>query len=254
MNTPTRGESVLLSLGIERPEQIDLEAVAWSLGAIVKYRPMDKAEATIVGNGRNAVIAVNSDSRPVRQRFSIAHEVGHWQLHRRRLLYCAAGDIGNPSGDPLNPERQADDFASDLLLPDYLFRPRLAKLGRVRLKEIDEIAEEFQASRTATLIKAVDASRFPVILACYGKQGLRWWKAARIVPGWWKLQRRLDEETFAGRMLFAGASEELWPRRMPAEAWFDFRGADRYEVQEQSFSLPGEEVLAVITIPEAGLG
>ncbi len=40
-------ERLLRSLGIERPEEIDLEAVAWSVGAKVKYRPLKSCEARI---------------------------------------------------------------------------------------------------------------------------------------------------------------------------------------------------------------
>ena len=48
MSRPTEAERVLLDLGVTKPSEIDLEAVAYSLGAIVKFRPMDGCEATIV--------------------------------------------------------------------------------------------------------------------------------------------------------------------------------------------------------------
>jgi hypothetical protein len=51
-------------------------------------------------------------------------------------------------------------------------------------------------------------------------------------------------------MLFNGATEERFPRKMPADAWFDFKGSDRFEVTEQSFSLPNEEILTVLTLPD----
>ncbi len=52
----------MISLGISSPKEIDLEAIAWHVGALVKYRPMDNAEATIIGWVSHAVIAVNSSS------------------------------------------------------------------------------------------------------------------------------------------------------------------------------------------------
>jgi hypothetical protein len=55
-------------------------------------------------------------------------------------------------------------------------------------------------------------------------------------------------------MLFNGGSEQNWPRKVGADAWFDFRNCDRFEVEEQSFMLPGDEVLTVLLIPEKGLG
>ena len=60
--------------------------------------------------------------------------------------------------------------------------------------------------------------------------------------------------TFAASMLFRDASEENFARKMPAEAWFGFRGCDRFEVGEQSFRLPGDEVLTVLKLPDDGRG
>ena len=51
-------ERILLSLGIDSPGQIDLDAIAWTRGAIVNYRPLDRCEATIVGSKKSAVITV----------------------------------------------------------------------------------------------------------------------------------------------------------------------------------------------------
>ena len=75
MTALTPAERILKSLGIEDPGEIDLEAIAWTRGAVVEYRPLDRCEATIVGSKRKAVIAVNSRSPPERRRFSLGHEV-----------------------------------------------------------------------------------------------------------------------------------------------------------------------------------
>src|SRR4051794_21980653 len=158
---------------------------------------MDRCEATIVGNGRRAVIAVNSGSIPVRRRFSIGHEIGHWHLHRNRLLLCTAKEIGNSRLGRLDPERQADDFASDLILPDYLLRPMVAKLPRMLLTNVREIAGEFHASRTATVLKMAKSGRFPVVVVRDGIAGARWSIASPLLPGWWKLRGDLDPETYA---------------------------------------------------------
>ena len=150
-----------MALGIERPEQIDLETIAWEHGALVKHRPLDRCEAMIVGAQRRAIITVNSRAIPTRRRFSLAHEIGHWHHHRGQILFCGSADIGNPAHGPLAPESQADQFASDLLLPDFMFRPRAMKMKRIVLSAVREIAEEFNVSLTATLLKLVDFGPLP---------------------------------------------------------------------------------------------
>src|SRR6516164_11685753 len=158
MTALTPAERILLSLGITSPREIDLEAIAWSRGAVVNFRPLEKCEATIVGSQTRAVITVNNRSISERQRFSIAHELGHWHHHRGRVLFCGQKDVGNPANDANNPEQQADRFASDLILPNYLLGPRISKARRLTLALVRELREEFQASLTATLLKLVKSN------------------------------------------------------------------------------------------------
>jgi Zn-dependent peptidase ImmA (M78 family) len=240
---------MLMALGIERPEQIDLEAIAWEHGAVVKYRPLNRCEAMIVGAQRRAIITVNSRAIPTRRRFSVAHEIGHWHHHRGRILFCGAADIGNPAHSGLNPENQADLFASDLLLPDFMFQPRITRMKRITLATAREIAEEFNVSLTATLLKLAESDRFPIVVVCYNKQRRRWFRRAPMVPGWWFPNDALDADSIAFEMLFGGAAEISYARKIGAEAWFEFRGVDRFEIQEQSFLLPNDEVLTLLILP-----
>ena len=129
-SSPTSAERILISLGVTGPADIDLEAIAWTQGVVVNYRPLEGCEATIIGAQRRAVITVNSRSSPERRRFSLGHELGHWHHHRGQLLFCDKVDVGNFTNDALNPERHADTFASDLILPNYLLDPRLRKWKR----------------------------------------------------------------------------------------------------------------------------
>jgi len=249
----TPAEQILIDLGITRPSEIDLEAIAWTQGAVVKYRPMDRCEATIVGSGNAAVITINARSIAVRQRFSLAHELGHWRHHKGRILFCGAKDIGNPEQGIVNVESQADDFASDLILPSYLFRPIIGKLKKVTLGAVRDLRDEFRASLTATLIKLVDSNRFPILIVCHGQDRRRWFRRAAMIPQWWFPRADLDPDSFAFDMLFKRSSESSHPRKMGAGAWFDFRNCERYEVQEQSFMLPDAQTLTLLTIPEDGI-
>lgn len=250
----TAAERLLQSLGIADPQDIDLEAIAWTQGAVVNYRPLESCEARIIGSKRKAVISVNSRSPERRRRFSLAHELGHWHHHRGRVLFCDKHDIGNFGRSAINPERQADTFASDLILPDYLLTPRLLKIRRPTLAAARELANEFCASLTATLLKMTLSNRYPMAIACYGKTlQRRWFEKAPMIQPWWLPVQTLDPQTFAAEMLLKGAVEQSFPRKMPADAWFDFKGCDRFEVSEQSFPLPDEEILVVLTLPDAAV-
>jgi hypothetical protein len=49
-----------------------------------------------------------------------------------------------------------------------------------------------------------------------------------MVPGWWFPLDQLDRATFAADMLFNGTAEQSWPRKVGADAWFNFRNCDRF--------------------------
>jgi Zn-dependent peptidase ImmA (M78 family) len=254
MTALTPAERILLELGISEPKDIDLEAIAWTRGAVVNYRAIDNCEATIVGSKRRAVISVNSRSMLERRRFSLAHELGHWHHHRGRVLFCGKNDVCNFANDVLNPERQADGFASDLILPAFMVDLRLRKMKRLTLSAARELANVFCASLTATLLKMTLLNHFPMMIVCHNKSERRWFESSPMIQPWWKWpSKKLDQQTFAADMLYNGAAEQSFPRRMPADAWFDFKGCDRYDVEEQSFLLPDDEILTVLKLPDEAI-
>lgn len=95
-------------------------AATWSgcEGALVR-NPNDSAEWGIF---------YNPDARPERRRFTVAHELGHFVLHRDRQPSFngdkASVHLGLGSSAVI--EREADDFASNLLMPGDVLRERIA--------------------------------------------------------------------------------------------------------------------------------
>ena len=116
----TAPERLLQDLGVTDPDDIDLEAIAWTMGAEVRYRPLDGCEARILGRDDRAIITVNQRSAPRRRRFSLAHEIGHWTHHRGRCPVCRADDINRGGENRPAMEKTADRYAANLLMPPYL--------------------------------------------------------------------------------------------------------------------------------------
>lgn len=65
-------------------------------------------------DARQWIILVNATAHRYRSRFTIAHEIGHFLLHRNLMdIFCCTPDTATT--DPL--EREANAFASELLMP-----------------------------------------------------------------------------------------------------------------------------------------
>lgn len=129
-----RAASRLLADSKDPDLPVDVEAVAQGLGiAVVR----DKFEPTISGvlirEASSTVIVVNLDHHSRRQRFTIAHELGHYELHPGRELTVDSSvrlnwrdDVAGLATD--QEEIDANAFAAELLMPADAVRAAVASL------------------------------------------------------------------------------------------------------------------------------
>jgi Zn-dependent peptidase ImmA (M78 family) len=96
---------------------------------------------------------INSADSPQRQRFTIAHELGHWILHQPELN--SNRDIAvlyrRPIGDDDDRlEQEANCFAANLLVPEILLRDALMyrKESANDISEDAYLAKIFNVSRS----------------------------------------------------------------------------------------------------------
>jgi hypothetical protein len=114
---------------------VDVERLARAEGFTIKRRPLGDDDGETVGR----CITVNSDHPLVRQRFTVAHELGHVVMH-------------SSHGTDDESERQADVFAGALLIPRDALRREFAAT-----KDPEALARRFLVSRDAMWIALKDA-------------------------------------------------------------------------------------------------
>lgn len=90
------------------------------------------------------VIEVNIDEGVLRQRFTLAHELGHFALGHQDSPRDMSANFSSAQSTPI--ERAANQFAAELLMP----AEAVSKVVRSGMfKSIDELAEAFQVSKVA---------------------------------------------------------------------------------------------------------
>lgn len=240
-----QAEDLIAELGISAPDEIDVDAIAYDRRVEVVYDLLDGCEATLVGYKNQATATIRPNSIRGRERFSIAHELGHWMLHRGRSFRCRVDDPGQNLQSSRDVEKQADTFASHLLMPSALFNPSVAATRRPSFNEIDEIAKAFDTSRLATAIRLANVNTLPVIVACYGKSGRRWHIAAEDVPKRWWLRDTVEEESFTYDLLHEGKTCSRLGKQS-ADVWFTNDDAGEYEVLEQCIQSTADTALVLI--------
>lgn len=77
----------------------------------------------------NGLAFVNADDNLVRRRFTAAHELGHFLLHRDRMPgYIADATINETDDETDDLEPEANRFAAELLMPEEVIRARATEL------------------------------------------------------------------------------------------------------------------------------
>jgi len=237
-------DELLDELGILEPEEIDLEGIAAYCGAFVVYEPLSGAEARIVGNRDKAFITVNSNSLRSRQRFSIGHELGHWMWDRGRMAFACSSDVQDRRWSGADKETLANKFAADLLMPVQMFRGR-AQRRPSTIETVSDLADQFQASLTATAIRLVEFGSFPCIVVLHSSSGRDWFFGSREVDGKFWPHKLLDEHSFA-HDLMKGKSKSPAGGLVDADTWINHPRASHYELHESSTLIGPSRVLTLL--------
>lgn len=249
MNRLSPAESLLKDLGVAVAVDIDIEAIAYHVGAIIKYRPLKGCEGRIIGTNDRAVITVNSQAIISRQRFSAAHELGHWHHHRGQSLICGSNDINNPAKEWRDPERVADNYAADLLMPQFLLRPRANAIGKVSFQAAESLRKEFRTSMTATAIRLIEYGPEPAMLVCHTARGRKWFRRSHDIPSKWFPRQELDKESSA-RDVLNGRMDRSTRELVSADVWFDRWGADQHDLYEETWRIRHSEILTLLVFKD----
>ena len=94
-------------------------------------------------------IVINSNEAPNRQRFTIAHEIGHYLLHRHKIGDGLEDDALYRSGLSSFDEVRANRLAADILMPLDLIEEAI-KDGA---KSVQELSELFRVSPQAMSVR-----------------------------------------------------------------------------------------------------
>jgi len=245
--TGPAAERIVKHLGITKPDEIDLEAIAWTQGVRVKFKPLVGCEARIVGFGDKAIATINNTGRPQRQRFSIAHELGHWFWHKGKLLVCRVEEHAINSAGP-NFEKTANEFASDLLMPTFILDPIIRGRRFFNFNLVDEISEIFRVSRTSAAIRLIKTNNWPCILVNHAGGKRIWFARSKLIPERWFPRNMLAPRSAAFDASVGELAGLNTIQHAPADAWFSIQEAKKYEVSEQTEVSYQHQLLTILTI------
>jgi uncharacterized protein DUF955 len=189
-------------------------------------------------SGRAGRILVKQSIREQgRKRFTIAHEIGHFLLHVEERQSCSSADIESWKYQEVNPERQADSFASELLLPSAAAGQRVGNKWP-SFEVIADLAEHFESSLTAAARKFCDVATQSCAVVWSEGGKIRWMHRSGRFAYWIPVGSNLGYDSLAART-FQNKSIPATMEEVPAEAWIDSsRLIDDAIISEQTIAMP----------------
>lgn len=214
------------------------------------YKGLD---GSLVRSGKHGIIGYRRDiQEPGRIAFTIAHELGHWELHHRhnQALACTAGDIAAYKGTGI--EQEANAFAAELLMPTPMLAPGL-RYASATVQVARKVATTYETSLTAAAIRVVELIDQPALVILSEHNRVKWVVRSPKARPYFTVQRgdAISDEALAWNCL-TEIDELEQPIPVEACAWFARdHNAHRLAVWEQSAALGDYDlVLSIVSFDE----
>jgi hypothetical protein len=233
--------SLVRRLGIARASDLDLEAIARSVGVQVRVGIVETCEARLIGFRDRAIITIGKGGDRRRRRFSIAHELGHWHHHRGRVTLCETNGAHSPTGRSNPIEREADAYAANLLMPTHLFTASLLRRSHRTFGVVSALSHEYRTSRIATLLRIIDLDLWPCMLVVHPAQGKNWSRRSRS----FQIKARLKRDCQPIAALAIERDVTRTKITNPAD-WFVEQANPGIRLTEQSCRAFGDGVLTLL--------
>ena len=167
MNKSEReARNLLASIGVLGPP-ILVDDIAAQLGVQLSREPVSPhISGLLFRDEQRCIIGLNARNSRQRQRFTIAHELGHFLLHEGELILDTSARM-NWRDDTSSlateaQEIQANAFAAELLMPESMVRRSWEKLSiqgrRAAEPLIRELAAEYDVSLQAMQYRLMNLS------------------------------------------------------------------------------------------------
>jgi hypothetical protein len=251
----TKAGKLLLDYAIERPDQIQLEDIAWDLGMDIAYKPLSGCEANLIRIGKSGTITVNQrlEGKPS-ARFAIGHEIGHWAMHQEysQFFLCTTEDLREYRNSGM--EQEANTFSCDLLMPRFMM-PKELWIGDPSLTQVQIIAEQFGVSLTSAAVRWADVSKHALLSVFSDGKNVTWWRRNDgKCNGLWCTSRQQVPVDSVTAHLAANTGITQFTKELPADAWFGHVEWLRAKTLVESSMRLGRtgSMLTLLWLPEMG--
>ncbi|MDM1290811.1 ImmA/IrrE family metallo-endopeptidase [Acinetobacter indicus] len=134
---------------------IKLGLLSKELGLVVKRATLPaNISGEIKEQDGEVIIRVNRHDAKTRQRYTLAHEIAHFLLHRHLLSNGITDDVLYRSSQSDEIEAEANRLAADILMPMHIVKNLMQKHDKLKGENFYQaIADDLDVSVTAIKIR-----------------------------------------------------------------------------------------------------
>jgi len=257
-------KSVSDALGMDR-FPINVESVALESAKIFGWSdPISEVRAAAIGGFQGALVSNGNRSKwlllyndampsPGRVRFTQAHELGHYILHRaeQEQFRCGEEDVLSKPKGADDIESQADEFASYLLMPIDDFREQAQ--GVIDIDLLSRCAKRYGVSITAVILKWLKFTNEKAVVVVSRDGFIKWsWSSEAAYKAHAFIQTRSSPVEIANGTVAADSSVriERTGREVPARLWFSTASADQM-LREMKVTMDiYDQTLSLLVLPK----
>jgi len=259
-NSHLKAQELLADCGLDEITDIPMDLFVAGLDAILIEEELKHCDGKIVFGNSKAVIKVNSQIQfAERKRFVVAHEIGHMILHRNMKLpddvFSNFNIISGMENAMKNgkQELEANEFASELLMPDHLF---IKEAGKKKFSPllIKQLAERFKTSLTATVFKYLQADLHPICIVFIENGRVKYWKKSDQLKVWFGDHTRLAPPSDSVAMeyiendyAFVYSLEEK-AQEIKKSTWFNLNDYDVEDSDFYEYCIPTKRYKTILSI------
>ena len=149
--------------------------------AMIRGEKIDGFEGMLRANKSRTkwmIVYNNGTASEGRQRFTVAHEIGHYMLHRELQdeFACNDDDISTGERNKRDIESEADQFAASLLMPYDDFRKQV-NAQPITFDLIGHCADRYGVSLTSAALRWIDIAPERAILIASRDDHMLWAKS-----------------------------------------------------------------------------
>lgn len=254
-----RAKQLLKDIGYDEITNLPMETLVSGLGATLIETPLENSDGKIIRGTTKILIKINSNiGNSNKRRFTIAHEIGHLLLHDKLEFH-------NENNNTLNwfkktedqakkgiQEWEANGFASELLMPEDLFRDFCYKKP-FNPQLIQSLSNRFKTSITSTLFRIQTLNLYPVTIVFIHKGLVKYWLKSTDIKYFIKNITNLapPQDSVAQEYLDADYNfvytEEERIQNISKSTWFELK-SDESDSNFYEYCIPTKHYKNIISV------